>query len=120
MSVNHKAQVLIIHCIDFRFQKVIQEDIKKRGFDGKFDRISWPGASKDFEAVKSQVKLSLKLHDPDEVIIYEHVDCGAYDENDSIDTHRENALNLKDSLLTAKPQLQITTLIATFEEIKEL
>lgn len=120
MPTKHKAQALAIHCIDFRFQKVIDDDLVNRGLGGKFDRIAWPGASKDFEAVDRNAKLSLKLHDPNQVLIYEHEDCGAYGDDNSEETHRQNAVRLKNSLLNIKPQLQIVALIATFQGIKEL
>ncbi len=120
MSVNQKAQAFIIHCIDFRFQKVIQEDIKKRGFDGKFDRISWPGASLDHKNVKKSALISLKLHDPDEVFIYEHEDCGAYGQDNSRKTHRANAEKLAKALVEAKPSLKVHILIATSDGIEQL
>lgn len=118
--MSHKAKVLAIHCIDLRFQKSIDEDIQTRVPYGEFDRISWPGAAKDLENVKSASVISLKLHDPDEIIIYEHEDCGAYGEDNSLQTHRDNAQKLIEELREIKPQLQAVTLIATFEGIKKL
>lgn len=116
----HKAQALAIHCIDLRFQQSIEEDLKKRELGGKFDRISWPGTSIDLESLKKAGAISLKLHDPDEIIIYEHEDCGAYGQDNSENTHRENARNLATALKRIKPTLIITTLIATNQGIKEL
>lgn len=120
MSPKHKAHTLVIECIDFRFQEVIDADIQTRGCKGKFDRIAWPGASKDFDNIESAAKLSLKLHDPNQVLIYEHEDCGAYGPNNSEEAHRENAQKLAKSLKETKPNLQVITLFATFEGIKEL
>ncbi len=120
MSVKHKAQTLTIHCIDFRFQKMIDEDLKNRGLFGKFDRISWAGSSKDLENVAANASISLRLHDPDEVIIYEHEDCGAYGENNSEEIHRENAQKLANLLKEIKPQLAVSSLIATLDGVKEL
>lgn len=116
----HKAQTLIIQCIDLRFQGAVDEDLKKRQLLGKFDRIAWPGASKDFDNVKSAASVSLRLHDPDEIIIYEHEDCGAYGKDNSLKTHHDNAQNLSNSLKETKPSLKISLLIATFEGIKNL
>lgn len=116
----HKAQTLIIHCIDFRFQEKIDNDLKNRNLAGNFDRISWPGASIDFENVKNAASISLRLHDPDEIVIYEHEDCGAYGEDNSKETHKANALKLAEALKEIKPSLKVTTLIAMFEGIKPL
>ncbi len=116
----HKAKILAIHCIDLRFQQMIDEDLRKRAGYGHFDRIAWPGASLDFENVRDSALVSLRLHDPDEVLIYEHEDCGAYGQNNSEGAHRDNAQKLADALLEVKPTLKVHTFIATFDGIKQL
>ena len=120
MSAKHKTKALVIHCIDFRFQDRIQEHLVNVDSISKFDRISWPGASKDFDNVRHAADISLKLHDPDQVYIYEHEDCGAYGEDNSEDAHRKNAYKLKAYLEGKKPQIKVNTFIATFSSIKEL
>lgn len=114
------AQALVIHCIDFRFQSAFDEDLKKRGLLGKFDRISTAGASKDFESVKRSAEASIKFHTPGKILIYEHEDCAAYREDNSEKTHKDNAQKLANALKKIKPSLKIEILIATFDEIKPL
>lgn len=99
---------------------MVDEDIKKYASYGEFDRIAWPGASIDFENVKNASDVSLKLHNPDKVIIYEHEDCGAYGEDNSPETHKKNAQKLESALKEASPNLNISIKIATFKGIKEL
>lgn len=120
MSVEHKTQALVVQCIDFRFQQSIEDDLESRNLKGGFDRISWPGASRDFDNVAAATEVSLKLHNPDEVYIYEHEDWGAYGEDNLKETHRQNAHKLKAHLLAQKPALSVTTLIATFDGLREL
>ncbi|HLA03772.1 MAG TPA: hypothetical protein VJ065_00900 [Patescibacteria group bacterium] len=120
MSKEHKAHALRIKCIDWRFSEVIERDSLARGLNGRSDDISWPGASSDFDNVSKATALSIKLHDPDQAYIYEHEDCAAYGEDNSIDVHRENAYKLKAFLEEKKPNIIVTTLIATFAGIKEL
>jgi len=116
----HKAKLLVIHCIDLRFQVAIDEDVKKQVKYGEFDRIAWPGASIDFENVKNASEVSLKLHNPNEIIIYEHEDCGAYGQDNSLNTHKTNAQKLSSALKASSPDLKISIKIATFKGIKEL
>lgn len=120
MSVEHKTQALAIACIDFRFQEMIEEDLKKRGLAGKVDSIAWPGASKDLDQVAKAAEVSIRLHDPDLALIYEHEDCGAYGDDNSLQTHKDNAARLAEKLKGGKPSLEVTSLIATFEGIKDL
>ena len=120
MSVEHKAEALAIHCIDYRFQEMIDQDLASRGLNGNVDRIAWPGASMDLDKVSEAANVSIRLHDPNQAFIYEHEDCGAYGEDNSLKTHKENAEKLAEKLKEAKPSLEITPLIATFDGVKEL
>lgn len=116
----HQAKLLVIHCIDLRFQEIIDSDVKKQADYGEFDRIAWPGATIDLENVKKAAEVSLKLHQPEEVIIYEHEDCGAYGEDNAFETHKKNAQKLEEALKEVSPTLSVSLKIATFEGIKEL
>ena len=99
---------------------MIDKDLQQRSSYGKFDRISIPGASMDFENAQKYALISLQLHNPDEVLIYEHEDCGAYGKENSKDVHKSNAQKLADALMQEKPSLQVHTLIATFNGIQRL
>lgn len=120
MPVVHKAKALAIHCIDFRFQEMINKHLAESGLTGQFDRISHPGASLDLARVVKNANISIRLHDPDQVLIYEHQGCGAYGKDNSVETHRQNAANLAKALKDIKPGLKIETFFATFEGITNL
>lgn len=120
MSVQHKAQALAIHCIDWRFQAMIEADLAAKNLNGNCDRIAWPGTSKDIETITKAAETSLRLHDPDIALIYEHEDCGAYGDDNSEGTHRRNAQTLAQRLKEIKPNLEVSTLLATFEGTREL
>ena len=116
----HKAKILAIHCIDLRFQEMIDRDLQTRAGYGYFDRIAWPGASLDFDNVKDAALLSLKLHDADEIVIYEHEDCGAYSNDNSPAAHKANAQKLADELVKVKPNLKVETFMVTINGIQKL
>lgn len=100
---------------------MIDEDVTKEAASyGEFDRIAWPGAAKDLDALKNAAAISLKLHDPDELIIYEHEDCGAYGQDNTINTHYKNAKKLSEELKKIKPSLKVDLKLATFNGIKRL
>src|SRR3989337_3572391 len=120
MSKEHKTNALRIKYIDWRFSEIIESDSQARGLNGRSDDISWPGASKDFDNVSRAVDISLKLHDPDQVYIYEHEDCGAYGEDNSEDAHRTNAYKLKTYLEEKKPGIHVKPFMTTFSGINDL
>lgn len=120
MSVKHKAEAIAITCIDFRFQEMIDTDLRSRNLNGNCDRIAIAGASKNHEQALQQAQVSLRLHDPDKVLIYEHEDCGAYGQDNSVRTHLQKATQLEVSLRDLKPPIQVTKLFAAFDGIKDL
>jgi hypothetical protein len=84
MKNQHACQALAIHCIDFRFQKDLNEYLEDR-FPGAYDRIAVAGgvkslledaASGGFEL--DQCAVSYKLHHPKIILLFQHEDCGAY------------------------------------------
>ena len=89
----HKAKACVVTCIDFRFQKKIQDLLKLKGYIGVCDQISVAGASRDFikpvkkedgEYAWKQLEMSIKLHHPDEIIFIDHQDCGGYAQDGTI------------------------------------
>ena len=83
----HKAKAVIITCMDFRFHRKIEKFLKENEYIGKYDKITIAGGSRDFikpienshgEYVWRQLELSIKLHNPDEIIFIDHQDCGGY------------------------------------------
>lgn len=83
----HKANAVVILCMDFRFHDKIQEYLRNEGLLGHIDEISIAGGTRDFitpveendgRYVWKQLDLSVKLHDPDRIIFIDHQDCGGY------------------------------------------
>lgn len=84
---NHSCQALVIHCIDFRFVDGLHNFLKSDLKLDSYDLIAVPGAGKHFtmmstpertSALLEDVGISVRLHDPKEIIIINHTDCGAY------------------------------------------
>ena len=73
--------------MDFRFHKTLQHWLEENDYLGHIDEITIAGASRDIvtpkepfhhDALMHQIDLSVQLHDPDEIIICDHQDCGGY------------------------------------------
>jgi carbonic anhydrase len=86
-AVGHKADLLLLTCIDFRFFLTISE--KMKGI--KYDHVILAGAALGavFENMDHDINhwhrtffdhlgLAIKLHDVQQVVVLEHRDCGAY------------------------------------------
>lgn len=75
---DHTCKAVVVTCIDFRFQKFIEEWVNINVGPGQYDRVSWAGAVFNLETVLGQIEISHRLHHIKQVILVNHEDCGAY------------------------------------------
>ena len=126
----HKAQALLLSCIDFRFQKMMGDfmEVDEHALKS-FDRVALAGGVKqlihpDNKAIKDfilgQINISIKLHDPEAIYLMNHEDCGAYGANNSFAVHQEDLLATVKLLSQIYPQKKFRLLIATFNGIREI
>ncbi len=121
-------------CMDFRFQSGVQDWLKSQGYLGSCDEVIVAGASRDLvkpiepghkEYLIRQIDLSVKLHDPDEIVIIDHQDCGGYAQDETIksgledqedrDAHKSYAAEAKAILQAKYPDKEIKTFYAKLE-----
>jgi len=89
---HHKAEVLLLSCIDFRFFNLVQKYIDDRGLSDKFDHVILAGAELgavvDFppepklhwqQFFLEHLALSKQLHCIDRLVVLGHRNCGAYE-----------------------------------------
>ncbi len=91
--MSHQCSHLVFRCMDFRIKSsALKELLETVGCcEGNYDLVSCAGSAKDLLSAKEgeklfllkQIKLSIKLHHIDNVIVILHDNCGAYGiEND--------------------------------------
>ena len=125
-----KAQALLLSCIDFRFQKMIEDfmEIDQKALKA-FDRVTIAGGVKqivhpDNPAIKdfilSQINISIKLHDPESIYLMNHEDCGAYGINNDLAIHTEDLREAKKIIQEIYPHKTIKLFQATFEGVVEV
>ena len=120
MSSEHKCKSLVISCIDYRFVTRIRDYLIIKGLQDSYDLITIPGASLNLLKAKDTVATSFKLHDPSEVLIFDHEDCGAYGEDNSEKRHEDNLRMAQDLIQKMSSNIYIKTFIAGFEGVKEV
>lgn len=139
---HYQAEALIVWCFDDRFSRIgknLREAlIKLRGFK-HVDVIQVAGGAKDLnssnsnpgqEFILGQIEKSLQLHNPPEIILMLHEDCGAYAKNfpsseeakDFLKRELEKAEAVVRERLEphGKTNIKITKCIADFEGILQV
>ena len=124
---SHKAEVIVVTCIDFRLQEAINNWISQNFPPKTFDRVALAGGVKNLESILGQIDIAVRLHHIKKVVLVNHEDCGAYGQENFPETQAEHIKHSKD-LKNAKakvkeihPDLDVEThylhLNGTFEPI---
>lgn len=83
----HTAKALVLRCMDFRFVTTLREHLLSLGLKDQYDLVCVAGSAKnmvdpfdakDPEFVMRQIEIARKLHSIQEVVVINHLDCGAY------------------------------------------
>lgn len=104
---DHNCDVLIVTCIDFRFQKYINDWISKNFRNGTFDRVAIAGGVFDLDYVLKQTEISHRLHHIQKVILINHEDCGAYGEAGTAEKHSTDLRTAGEEIKQLYPELKI-------------
>lgn len=86
-EATHKATAMVLTCIDYRFIQTGIDFLEASVLDDKFDLSTLAGASLGYNQKKFKcwrqtfedlTKLAIQLHHITEIIVIDHMDCGAY------------------------------------------
>jgi len=84
---QHKAEAVVVTCMDFRFCDQLRSAIKEAFNISAYDTIRLAGGAKNLsspdadyrrEVVLSDIATACKLHDVKLVMLLNHEQCGAY------------------------------------------
>ena len=94
MTQHHTCKAAVFLCIDWRLHP--EADDYFRAKIGSFDPPTTAGGIKDFFAedgsegyLVDQLAKSVLLHDPEEIILTIHTDCGAYGGSKAFDSRED-------------------------------
>jgi len=82
---HYRADACVVWCFDARFSDLLEELIAYRGYK-YIDLVKVAGGAKSLASgtgseqayILDQVSKSINLHNPKEIILMAHKDCGAY------------------------------------------
>ena len=86
------CEALVVHCMDYRLQKYLNDWLDKNPGAGNYDRVAIAGGVLDIYAVLKHVELAVRLHKIREVILVNHEDCGAYGSSGTLERHKVDLL----------------------------
>jgi carbonic anhydrase len=104
---KHVTQAIVVHCMDFRLQKSINDWLQRKFGVGDYDRLSVAGSVFDLDFVLKQVQLSHDLHEIKKVVLINHEDCGAYGTENSPERHADDLRNAAQRIRKEIPGLEV-------------
>ena len=107
--IKNVTDAVVVHCIDFRFQKYIDPWLQKHFGHDNYNRVSLAGGVFDIETILKQVEISDKLHKIKKVILINHEDCGAYGDAGNYDRHKSDLDEAKRKIGALFPDLDVET-----------
>jgi carbonic anhydrase len=135
----HTAKAIVITCMDFRLIDDVVRYLDSKGYNNNYDEFILAGASLGYnqttysawtETLDKHIELAEKLHHIKEVIVIDHMNCGAYkifydrksiSESDEIALHKDNFIKFKATIKQKYPQLGVKTLLMKLNgEVLEL
>ena len=132
--VAHNAKALVLSCIDFRLIDDMVYFLNSIGLNNNYDDFILAGASLGYNQTKfahwaktldDHIDISLKLHKIKEIIVIDHIECGAYktfydkpdgfSRNDEIELHKKNMQEFSDKMKTKHPDLKVSMYIMNLD-----
>ncbi len=106
----HITDAIVVTCMDFRFQKYIDEWLKYSMKGYVFDRVSLAGSILDFYYVLKQIEISNRLHNIKKIVLINHEDCGGYGKEGTVERHKADLAKAELILEKLFPHLDVAAL----------
>jgi carbonic anhydrase len=133
---RYKCQAAVVWCFDNRFESVLRKLLRRLEIEF-FDPIRIAGGTKylaspehayERDFVLEQIRLSMRLHQTESVILMLHSDCGAYGGTAAFDNNREkeirhHCLELQRAtsyLLSQIPELKVRPFFVDFDGVWDI
>jgi hypothetical protein len=125
----HTAKAIVITCMDFRLIDDAVLFFNSLGLNNNYDTFILAGASLGYnqtvysawsETLDKHIELAEQLHDITDVIVLDHIQCGAYKifynlpsitRADEIALHRQNFIIFKQTINQKYPHLNVSSYI---------
>ena len=111
----HHCEAIVVTCMDFRLQGFFEKWLNETIGPGQYDRVSYAGGVKNWEAIFPQIEISRRLHGIKKVVLINHEDCGAYGEEGNPKRHADDLRAARTKVIAVYPDLTVESYYATLD-----
>jgi carbonic anhydrase len=105
--MDRSCEALVVHCMDYRLQKYLNDWLDKNIGSGNYDRVGIAGGVLDMDTVLRHIELAVRLHQIRKVVLINHEDCGAYGSTGTFERHKRDLLEAERKILPLHTNLSI-------------
>ncbi len=130
---SYRARSTVVWCIDWRFENMLERFLRDRDL-APTDQIKVAGGVKPLvdsdqehrkQSLMDDIRSSVELHDPEELILMAHANCGAYEGKEDRDFYRQQLEEAREVVREFLPEFTdrrptIRTVYADFEGLWEI
>lgn len=117
----HKTEFIHIICTEPRIQKLYHDYLAGNNLFGNYDTIQYENPILDLlhpnksDKIIERIKLYQELHGPNKIILFDHLDCGAYEKGgykfnsfeEEVLKHQENNEKAKMIIQRELPEMEV-------------
>lgn len=118
--MDHKAESIVVTCIDFRLQEAINKWISSNFQPKTFDRVALAGGVSSLKTIIGQIDIAVRLHHIKKVFLINHEDCGAYGSEGTPEKHSRDLKDAKAKVTEKYPDLEVETYYLHLDGIFEI
>ena len=104
---EHVCEAVVVHCMDARLQKPINDWLQRRFGLSDYDRISLAGGVFEQDFILNQIEISHRRHRTRKVILVNHENCGMYAEDNSPERHAADLRKTEQRIKAEIPELEV-------------
>lgn len=102
-----RTDALVITCIDYRIQEMLDNWIREHVGYGHFNRVALGGSVKNWDVIFSQIEMSRRVHSITKVVLINHEDCRAYGEAGNYERHLSDLRQAREKVHEQFPDMNV-------------
>ncbi len=102
-----RTEALVVTCLDYRLQEMLDGWIREHVGYGNYNRVALGGCVKNWEVIFSQVEMSRRVHSINRVVLINHEDCRAYGDDSHYERHCHDLRAARAHILEVFPDMKV-------------
>lgn len=119
VMTDYSCEALVVHCMDYRLQKHLNDWLDKNPGSGQYDRLAIAGGVLDVYQVLKHVEMTVRVHKIKKVILVNHEDCLAYGDAGTMERHKADLIEANRKIYALHAHLEVEKYVLKLDGVFE-